>query len=146
MPILRPLQGRSMNFVLLKIAGNRSKIAGVPHGTPAILGLRWQVSEFSFAPIVGGIRSFGESQSVQINKCIRDKIFAFGEDSHALRLVSELPDLWAANANLRLLRSTNQDLFREDSELKRAVKCSSYPWFHLSARSGKRKRLRSSNQ
>ena len=32
------------------------------------------------------------------------RIFSFGEDSHALRLVSELPDLRAANANLRLLR------------------------------------------
>ena len=34
-----------------------------------------------------------------------DKVFAFGEDSHALRLTSELVDLRAVNANLQLLRN-----------------------------------------
>ena len=46
-----------------------------------------------------------ESASPFIN---RQGIHALREDSRALRLVSQLPDLRAANANLQLLHSNNQ--------------------------------------
>ena len=46
-------------------------------------------------------------------------MFACGEYSLALRLVSKLPDLRAPNANLQLLQSNNQDQIGHQGQKKR---------------------------
>ena len=50
---------------------------------------------------IGQIQVLSQPQTEKSASCdVSGRVFAFGEDSHALRLVSKLPDLRAANADL----------------------------------------------
>ena len=58
-------------------------------------------SDLSISYYIINLPVFQSQSRNQLGKK-RRRIFAFGEDSHALRLASELAELWAANANRRI--------------------------------------------
>ena len=73
-------------------------------------------------------RSFGldKKRTKRLLCSFLGRVFACGEDSHALRLASKLADLWAANANLLPRNARDREKPHHPSQI-RGVAHTGYP-------------------